>query len=471
MGNIKNYNFNKLDLKLSDSDYWDFYLANDNSSVPYSGVSSGTCLVSYFDFNNPLIYTTTGSTSGNTIVSLLSWSGATNSGYTLNTIGLTGIDNGLVTFDKLIGDTSNIALLSALTGSTLVIQSGDTRLYLKQVTGTTGNFIYPIDIITTGGSVGTYASFCGGGYQGFYKLDGTTYEVLPTRPNYAWAAEFWLNPNDTLCSGYTGTTLNDIYPNNAGIFFYMGTRAENKFWNVFGGADSGCTSGCTQSSGCSDTVSEWCTIPKETDIILSGSTNIGIPLYPPLITIDLITNGFLIYGRAALSGSSGCHTCDGPDDNLGNQTACSFSGFTEPETSLDYNADIVDNALAFIIKNDGSIGYRLLTYSATCITNDISGSTYLSGAVVEEAYSLSGMVSANTWSNIIIRFVSREYLDDCDLKIANPRVGRLLFYVNGKLKFVVPNFKEFIARRLNENTLKQVGVAYNFSLGMGTQGL
>ena len=32
MGNIKNFNFDKLKLQVSNSDYWDFYLANDETS-------------------------------------------------------------------------------------------------------------------------------------------------------------------------------------------------------------------------------------------------------------------------------------------------------------------------------------------------------------------------------------------------------------------------------------------------------
>jgi len=519
MGNIKNFNFNKLDLKLSNSDYWDFFLATDEGpSLACSGVTSGDCFVVWYDFNDPSIYISS-ATSATSIYSLVTWNGATNTGYTMDTIGLTGIDNGLITFDKLTGDTSNQALLSALTGTTLVISSGDTRLVMNRITGTTGNYIYPIDIVTTTGVTGDYINLCGGFYQGYYKLDGNSYEVLPVRENQAWSAEFWLNPQDT-CSGYTGTTLNDTYPDNKGFFFYMGTRAENKFWNTFDGVDSGCTSACTQTTGCTDTLSPWCTIPKETDIVLVGDYNIGIPLNPPLVNIDLVTNPFLIYGRAAKTGTtcntcggnhdglgtetvcsydgkgivvatynqvttnttnpflvygradkSGttCNTCGGNHDGLGTETVCSFTGFTKNQDTLDYNLDIIDNALGFRIKDDGSIGYRLLTFTGQCLTGT-TGSTYITGVTVEEAYSTSGMVSANTWSYITIRFVTN-YLDDCQLKTAKPRKGKLMFYVNAKLKFVVNEFDELVARRLNENKLKQVGVPFNFSLGGGSQGL
>ena len=176
MGNIKNYKFNKLDVRLSNSDYWDFYLANDDSSVNPSIITTGDCLVSIFDFNNPETYVNGSAT---TIVSSVWWTGATNTGYTFSTIGLTGIDNGLVTFEKDPLDASNQALLSALTGNTLIIPANDKRLYMNRITGTTGGFIYPIDILED--AAGMYAQLCGGFYQGYYKLDGSTYEVLPKR--------------------------------------------------------------------------------------------------------------------------------------------------------------------------------------------------------------------------------------------------------------------------------------------------
>ena len=100
MGNIKNFNFNKLDLKLSNSDYWDFFLATDEYAAPpaCSGLTSGTCFVVWYDFNNTSIYDSS-ATSATSIYSLVTWDDAVNTGYTMNTIGLTGIDNGFITFD------------------------------------------------------------------------------------------------------------------------------------------------------------------------------------------------------------------------------------------------------------------------------------------------------------------------------------------------------------------------------------
>lgn len=536
MGNIKNFNFDKLKLQISNSDYWDFYLANDESSSGCDSLSLGSCFVVWYDFNNPDTFLS-GST--NNIHSLVSWTGATNTGYTLNTIGLTGIDNGLITFDKQSGDTTNQALLSALTTSALVIESGDNGLIMNRVTGTTSGLTYTL--LPTSGPEGEYIQFLGGFYQGFFKLDGYSYEVLPTRVNQSWGAEFWLKPEDI---DPVGTTLNDLYPNNKGFFFYMGTRAENKFWNQFYGADTGCTSACTATACTSgETVSEWCTIPKETDITIVGDYGIGIPLSPPQVTIDLITNQFLIYGRGSgrknfetytgdtgslvidvdhepynpncrctrclgpmdglgfkqvcnydgngiavartrtvisnennpflvygRASLSGCSTyCHGPNDGFGNQTVYSFSGFSKPMTELDYNIDIIDNALGFRITDDGKIGYRLLTVTGGCQTiNDER--VYVSGITIEEKYSLPDMVNFNEWNYIVIKFVT-DYKDDCDLKTASRRKGKLMFYVNAKLKFVVNDFDEFIAKRLQEYKDKQIGVPFNFSLGGGSQGL
>lgn len=546
MGNIRNYNFSLQDLKLTDAGFWDMYLNTNgggNGSSYCDPLLTGSCQVVWYDFNNLNIYTNSATTSSD-IYSLVTWTGATNSGYTFNTIGLTGIDNGLILFDKSSGDTSNQALLSALTGSTLVIPSGETRLHMNKVSGTTGQYTYGNDIIVDPSrpELGFISNLYGGFYQGYYKIDGSTYEVLPVRVNHSWSAEFFLTTQ--VFSASTGTTLNDTYPNNAGLFFYMGTRAENKFWNKWEGADTGCTSGCTADSGCTDTVSEWCTIPKEDEITIVGDYGIGIPLDPPRVDIDLVTNGFLIYGRACdcrdeqLTGDSGTiiyddpiltgetqgypvcrkcggcsptglgtqtacsydgkgiavastrevltnttnpflvygrakknkqsECCPGPEDGLGNETVCSFSGFTSEETSIDYSLDVIDNALGFRITPEGAIGYRLLTMTGQCITE--SGETkYVSGATIEEKYSEDGLIN-DEWNYIVIKFITN-YLDDCTLESAKQRKGKLMFYINGLLKFVVDDFPEFIARRLDEYKGKQVGVPFNISIGGGSQGL
>jgi len=508
---IHNYDLNNLKLQVSNKDYWDFYLADgDVISSPYTGVTSGSCFITHFDFNDPNIYST-GSTSADTIYSLRTWDDAVNTGYTLTTIGVTGIDNGLVTFDKATGDTSNTALLSALTGTTLVIPSGDSRFIMNRVTGMTEQYIYPIDIISDTGSTGNYARLCGGFYQGYYKLDGYDYEVLPNRVPKGWVAEMWVNKSDNVCSGVTATTLNDTYPDNKGMFYYMGTRAENKFWTVFDGLNTGCTSACTVPVGCAGTPTTFCTPLKESEISLAD----GHTLSPPPIRLVSTDNQFLIYHRGDEVGRCHgtrqthygvtypqgmkapnftgntitytavtqtrvdaynpfmvyCRACNtGGQGKCGCQNGiCRTTRNYNPTTALltlDVNADVVDNAIGFRVKDDGSIGYRLLTLTGAC-----SGDTYTSGVTVTEQYSVSGTVTEDVWTNIAIRFFAYEAYDDCQLEQNDRRLGRLAIYVNGKLKLWVDDFLEIMPRRLDVDKSKQVGVPYNISLGGGSQGL
>ena len=420
MSIVNNYRGNQFDMRLSKANYWDVVLSSDVCVHP--GNCSSTAMTS-FDFNDPVCI------SGNTIYSLSAWTGAINTGVTLNDIGLTGVDNGLV---------------SGFTGSTLVIPSGDTRFFLTQVGGT--GYTYPISIQND--ISGDYIQFCGGFYQGFFKLSdrdlftgevednlfvlydpckcpfpptGTTsadtaynYQVLPTRVARSWTVDMWVNPNSTGCTGTTGTTLNDVYPDNKGIFFYIGTRAENKFWNLFSG-ETGST------------------------------TTSGIPLSPTGRTITTYAkNPFLIYGAE-----------------------CPITGITTTTVYDEpYQYDIINNALAFRIKDDGSIGYRLLTFTGTC-----SGNTYVSGITIEEQYSLSGMVPSNQWSMVSVKFVADYCYSEDELKCKPIRPGKLYFYVNGKLKLIVKNFKEFVARELLTHREKQQGVPFNMSIGGGSQGL
>lgn len=500
MGNIKNFNFNKLDLRLSNSEYWDFYLGQDgpDNNCP-TCVLSGDCVVAEFEFFNSDTY----GDDEFTILSTKTWTGATNSGISIPTFGLTGLDNGTLLYEKDPFDYGNVELVNILTGSTLTIASGDTRLTLHSVSGSTGQFVYPLSL---SGSVqtGAYMNFAGGFYQGFYKLDGYDYQVLPERVNKGMMFEFWLNKDDNVRID-DDQILNDIYPDNKGIFMYLGTRAENKYWNQFDGNNSGDT--------CSSASTSFCTVQKETDIAVFSDEGYALPLNPPLITFTEVDNEFLLYGRAnkrncqgvieegfklgtltacdvtgatptftitattqyltndlnpflIYGRSNGKSNCGGrPSDGYGRETVCSFSGTTADVIELDKDADVIDNALAFIIRDDGSIGYRLLTVTASCVDNNT-----VTGTTIKEEYSIEGIVPDGEWTHVAVRWVTN-YYDDCDIKSGAPRTGRLMFYIDCGLKFVVENFPEFIGKRLDEYKEKQVGVPFNISLGGGSQGL
>ena len=112
----------------------------------------------------------------------------------------------------------------------------DRRFKMKQITGYTIHDTNYNIVSVTGGTEGYYQQLYGGFYQGFYELDGYPYKVLPSRPECGWTVETLLKvrTGTTVCTGYTNT-LNSNFPENAGFFYYLGTRAENKFHNYHSG--------------------------------------------------------------------------------------------------------------------------------------------------------------------------------------------------------------------------------------------
>lgn len=216
--NIKINNVRSLDAKVLLDEYYDFMLYKGEA---YGADTTEECLAADFSsFNmgeNGKIY------------SLSSWTGASVDEVNLDDIGLTGIDNGFIKFRK--DAISNQDFLNILTGSTYHIDSADTRFFLSPITGNTLEYIYPMSAITDDEGNIQYLSFNGGFYQGFYKLHGFDYQVLPTSLNYGWTLNFKLRPR---CDYETlEGTINKKHPENEGMFFYMGTRAENKFWEYY----------------------------------------------------------------------------------------------------------------------------------------------------------------------------------------------------------------------------------------------
>ena len=163
-------------------------------------------------------------------------------------IGLTGTDNGLI--DQMTGKT--IEYTSGLLPDNEKFDrlKFDRRLKLHQVTGYTWDPNHRFSGVTSGSSyeivsysassVGIYHELYGGFYQGFYELFGYDYQILPERYHKGWTVEMTLKPRITnLYSPPSGVaTLNDFYPENDGIFFYLGTRAENKYWHPADGKNS-----------------------------------------------------------------------------------------------------------------------------------------------------------------------------------------------------------------------------------------
>ena len=421
-------------------------------------------------------------------------------------VGLTGIDNGLV--KNMSGETIQITTgLYESESDKFSRYKYDRRMKLHPITGFTttenrlwndGSYNYDMAYATDGGSVGYFARLSGGFYQGFYKIPEYSYQVFPERVSLGWTAEFMLRYRWT---GDTNLGLNVRYPDNKGTFFYMGARAENKFYHYADGEpkqDTGytrVTSGltCMHTCGCASS---------------ANTSSMCLQVYQP-------------------SGGTITHcTCGCPCN-------CDTSAEYKEKDPL---YDEVSNGLSLRLSGDtGSPRLCVKTYritggcefSGACLT----GLTYHTGTSVTEWCSTRGIFddcsgttypNVEHWVQIDAVFQRYEWLDTCDLydkgglgllvddvyfytlenrsvSLIEPpttreipydppstevvtftdmwteeqkyRLGTLKFYVNGKLFMVTENFEEIIPRLLNVEKEKQIGVGYNISVGGGTQGL
>ena len=356
---------------------------------------------------------------------------------TLYDFGLCGVDNGRV---------------SDLT-DTLTITSADTKVVLYPVSG--GTYEYPrkfVTGVTTDGGCFLGNTVCGF-YQGLFKIDfekpapesGETittdpcgneipkkniqpgdpeeniYQILPTKFVDGWTMESWLLNNDYNSS--TGNTLNNLYPDNSGFFFYIGTRAENKFWNVFSG-ETGLT------------------------------TTTGIPLSPDVDVVES-SEGWL-NGRSNISimnvNSSVMNTCCNPVQQPSKPTTGNTNKFC---------SEIAENALGFRITKDNRLGWRKVTVTGGCLNYGYT----VTGETIEEQYTEDSVIPTGDTATLV-----QAVYTNGGSKHGLP-AGTLKMYVNGRLVMISKEFIGLQLRALNEWSDKQQGVPFNMSWGGGTQGL
>ena len=520
--NINQYNFRRWGLKPV-NEITDLCLASDEKDYDQEVIFSplliaeddGNRMPFSFNFNNTgtTICAVSGcSFSSDTIVSENYWNPLDIDPNfcpvvtELCDIGLTGIDNGLV--PNMSGETIEIT-----TGLYTSVQDRfsrykyDRRMKMHPITGFTtsenrlwndDSYTYDLSYVNAGGDIGYVAQLNGGFYQGFYKIAGYDYQVFPERVSLGWTAEFMLKYRWT---GDTSVGLNNRYPDNKGTFFYMGARAENKFYHYADGSpaqDTGytrVTSGltCMHTCGC------------------SSSTN----------TASTCLSVYQISGGSSTNCSCGCN-CQ-----------CSVTA-KYPEKDPLY--DEVSNALSLRLSGDTGnprLCVKVFRITGGCETSGtcLTGLTYTTGTSVTEWCSTRGIFdfcsgttypNVEHWVQIDAVFQRNEWLDTCDLydkgglglivstvftatsannsvSLIEPpltheqpydpattevvkfndmwneeiyyRLGTLKFYVNGRLFMVAENFEEIIPRLLNTERENQIGVGYNISLGGGTQGL
>jgi len=227
MSNILNHNRLDFDFALNKSEYWDFHLAKTRQFLPYMFELTDKCLLSYIDTNDKACLVDVSLFSKDKFV----WNDARNNGLTLENIGYTGIDNGLITYNK--NEISNRQFLEIFENSTYSIPQDDYRFKVNPVDGNNLIYDYDSEIGTLNGI--EVAKLNGGFYQGFFRTDdGCDYRVLPSSLENGITLEFVLCRNDfEVDYDECRYTLNDKYQGNKGIFFYMGTRAENKWWKYY----------------------------------------------------------------------------------------------------------------------------------------------------------------------------------------------------------------------------------------------
>lgn len=154
---------------------------------------------------------------GLTVFSITKWSGAISDNINLIDLGLTGFDNGRTNIMwSGITLTPSDNLFSMYRVGYNIVNNPTTG----ETSGITTITQYlPISAVTTTGITGNYFDLSGGYLQGFFKLYGYNYELLPARYN----------------NGITIETLVNLYPNSQGIFYMMGARAEDKYNPYFSG--------------------------------------------------------------------------------------------------------------------------------------------------------------------------------------------------------------------------------------------
>ena len=507
MGILRNDNHYGLSLKMYNDEYWDFILSLDGTMGANAGWTGlyATCLSSYIDTNNTVCWGTSGELYSATGYA---WASAINPGVTTCDWGICSIDNGGTLFT--LSEITLSDYYKILTGTTLTIPSGDTRFYLKPVSGNTMLYKYPMESAVTDNGT-RYEKLKGGFWQGFMKLEGLDYAVLPTTVEDEWTFEITLRKED-----YTVTkgTLNAEYPNNKGMFFYIGTRAEDKFWEIYPNADpsiydyKGCTSIyyfgdslCGLSGMASGPTGDTGTICASAGYlidcdyqqILSGLTGIvtcdGVPLDLPGYYEFESSNKYLLFN----------HTCHGYTVDTWESTGASanefmWTGYTSGLTGTEYYwynrtctglttetdsgataqaksssfkydvvGDIVGNALGFMITSGNAVGYRYLV-------RDCEETSVTKYKIMEEK-SLDNIITTNNWTTIDVKLrILDGNVDSCG-RAGKNRHMRLYFYVDGYLKFISQELPALNLKKINEVWEKQVGVPYNISIGGGSQGL
>ena len=451
--NLNNFYFNRLDAKINYSSYYDLFLAADekdyNEQVVYSNniidYNDGDSLPVWIDLNSvdsgnqPITNCNyqfpTASTANYyvangfrpfVILSKNQWSKAKSqcdcpvgaSTFRICDGVWTNTDNGLN--NVVDAETDCIELYDTLPPALRFdVFSYDKRFKMHQVKAfgfpqaPLNTFFTDTTILNNSDYSGYYQDLCGGFYQGFYKLYGYPYEILPTRPNKGWSFETYLKLK-TIGDSLVGPISNPSF--SGGVF---GNCYNTSGFNLFGPwvyTRSGST--C-----CSPVIGLWPSHQLNySDRGLMGfsigrTDKYGYFFYKGIRAEDKY------FHESTTPELSGCSTLTGQTNCCGE--IADPVKVTAQNKSPNAEYDVYSNAIGFRITDDMRIGYKTIRYTGTCITTGHTcntGVTFDCGYTIEESYSepICAYVSqsgtcVDTWIQVDVVFNRNIYLEDCEI--------------------------------------------------------
>jgi hypothetical protein len=117
--------------------------------------------------------------------------------------------------------------------------------------------------------------------------------------------------------------------------------------------------------------------------------------------------------------------------------------------------NIKNNVIAFELTQDRKLAYKYVNKDGLIITN-----------------TSSTIITATGFTMIDIVFTPDNIITDPEeLECAKQRIGKLIFYVNGRASWIIKEFPEFYFKPFTNDKEKQIGVPYSISWGGGSFGL
>jgi len=220
-------------------------------------------------------------------------------------------------------------------------------------------------------------------------------------------------------NGITIETIVELLPQSEGIFLCLGIRSEDKYNKYFSGET---------------------TLINSERIDYNGKSSGNLNYYDGVFTSE---NNYLISDM---------------------DKEVKKNAFREPEKSdvlisdsIQQLNNLTNNIISFEITSDKRIKYKYINEYGNLIQNESPNTINRIG-----------------WTMIDIVFKPDEIINNYDASkylCYSRRTGDLLFYLNGRIFWKIPNFNEFYFKHIINDKEKQLGIPFNISWGGGSFGL